>query len=80
MLFLLRRATGTAFAVTDVNGNEIVVDGQPFTITGTNFGTTQGVVTINNVRQTVGTWANTQITGTTVAPVPGNYTLAVFKP
>lgn len=56
-----------------------IYHGETVTIAGSDFGSAQGTVSINDVAQTIVSWADTQIVFTVNAPTLGAFTLAVSR-
>lgn len=68
--------------ITSIDGDDAVYDNQVANITGTDFGTTQGLVYIDGVQQSINSWTDTVINVTVEqgALSLGAATLKVFKP
>lgn len=69
------------FTITSIDGDDTVYDNQVANITGTGFGTVQGLVYIDGVQQSINSWTNTVINITVEqgALSLGAATLKVFK-
>jgi hypothetical protein len=68
--------------ITSIDGDDTVYDNQVANITGTGFGTVQGLVYIDGVQQSINSWTDTVINITVEqgALSLGAATLKVFKP
>lgn len=72
----------SVLTITSIDGDDTVYDNQVANITGTGFGTVQGLVYIDGVQQSINSWTNTVINVTVEqgALSLGAATLKVFKP
>ena len=71
-----------AFSVTSVDGDNSIFNNQVVSVLGSGFGTEVGVVYIDDVQQSINSWADDEIE-ITVARGPlnlGTHSIRVFKP
>ncbi len=73
---------GAVYAITSVDGDNTIYDGQTVNIVGTGFGGTQGLVYLDSVEQSINSWTDTLISITVDQGglSLGLHNIKVFKP